>query len=231
MCTHRSRIVSRLYHLHCRYSATHADTGKIGAVKITRLQKSKSIVGEHRQLRHLEEEKRKEFSIYERIAGKEGIPEIYLWSNMGEWTVLIMELLSVDLMALLRFCGGKFTLQTTLRICDQMLHRLEQMHKQGVIHNDIKPLNFVVYACTFHISTLPYRNGCMHSARLPSLSRTDWRGRAWRCCVPDRLRLGYAPPREQRRRVRADRWSVPESCRHTYLLVNTVAPRRGAVLP
>jgi serine/threonine protein kinase len=52
-----------------------------------------------------------------------------------------MELLGCDINHLARFCGGKLSLCTTLKLADQLLLRLEAMHKAGVIHNDLKPLN------------------------------------------------------------------------------------------
>jgi serine/threonine protein kinase len=43
-----------------------------------------------------------------------------------------------------RFSGGKLDLGTTLRLADQMIERCADMHLIGVLHNDIKPQNFVM---------------------------------------------------------------------------------------
>ena len=45
---------------------------------------------------------------------------------------------------LLKFCGGKFTLKTTLMIFHQLLTRFEHIHSKGIVHCDVKPENFLI---------------------------------------------------------------------------------------
>ena len=57
---------------------------------------------------------------------------------------LICEVLGPSLDELLYFCGGKFTLKTTLMLFHQLIRRFEALHLKGVIHNDIKPHNILM---------------------------------------------------------------------------------------
>ena len=56
----------------------------------------------------------------------------------------VMDLLGTSLYELHRFCNFKFSLKTTLMLTEQLLARLEWVHGRGVLHNDIKPLNFTM---------------------------------------------------------------------------------------
>jgi len=55
-----------------------------------------------------------------------------------------MELLGPNLEELRVYCGGKFNLQTTLMLADQMIARLEHVHTNLYLHRDLKPNNFVI---------------------------------------------------------------------------------------
>ncbi|CAM9195186.1 unnamed protein product [Sphacelaria rigidula] len=59
--------------------------------------------------------------------------------------VLAMERLGDNLMTLSQGCrGGRFSLQTTLRLGAQMVSLLRMLHCTGYVHRDIKPENFCV---------------------------------------------------------------------------------------
>ncbi|CAM9223103.1 unnamed protein product, partial [Laminaria digitata] len=59
--------------------------------------------------------------------------------------VLAMERLGENLMSLSQGCrGGRFSLQTTLRLGAQMVSLLRMLHSTGYVHRDIKPENFCV---------------------------------------------------------------------------------------
>ena len=55
-----------------------------------------------------------------------------------------MELLGPNLEELRTYCGGKFNLQTTLMLADQMITRLDCVHNNYYLHRDLKPNNFVI---------------------------------------------------------------------------------------
>ena len=50
-----------------------------------------------------------------------GIPQVFYAGNEGDRYVLVMELLGPNLEELRTYCGGKFSLQTTLMLADQMV--------------------------------------------------------------------------------------------------------------
>ena len=65
-----------------------------------------------------------------------------------------MEFLGQNLEELVKEIGGKFSMQTTLQIADQIVinfkliyfkfRRIEYMHTHNYIHRDIKPENFTI---------------------------------------------------------------------------------------
>jgi serine/threonine protein kinase len=87
-----------------------------------------------------------EFRIYEVISGGVGIPHIYFYglAPTGLHEALIMDLYSHPLEHLLRISKSGLSLQTVLMFADQMLCRLEWIHRHGIVHRDVKPENFMV---------------------------------------------------------------------------------------
>lgn len=75
-----------------------------------------------------------------------GFPHIYWFGQIcgGKYHCLVMELLSDSLEQLYNKCHRKFTLKTVLELSFQLLDRIEQQHKCGWLHRDIKPDNFLL---------------------------------------------------------------------------------------
>ena len=74
----------------------------------------------------------------------EGIPFIKSFGFSGEYNILVMELLGKSLETLFQENGCKFSLKTVCMLAEQMITRLEYIHKKYILHRDIKPDNFTL---------------------------------------------------------------------------------------
>jgi len=111
------------------YSAIHRGTGTLLAVKLE--QKSSRVSSLP-----------KEAKIMFDMVGEPGFATAYSYGKEEMYNFLVMDLLGFNLEKLLKICGHQFSLKTVLMMADQMLTRIEALHKQGFIHRDIKPENF-----------------------------------------------------------------------------------------
>jgi hypothetical protein len=80
-----------------------------------------------------------------------GIPKVYYCSTednshtiLGEFNVLVMDLMGPSLESLFNQTHRKFSLQTVLLLFDQMISSIEYLHNREFNHWDIKPDNFCV---------------------------------------------------------------------------------------
>ncbi|KAG9509567.1 Casein kinase I isoform delta-A, partial [Fragariocoptes setiger] len=110
---------------------TNIHTGEEVAIKI------ESTKTKHQQLEV-------ESAILNSMANAPGIPQIKWWGTEGEYNVMVMELLGPSLEDLFNFCSKKFSLKTVLLLADQMLQRIEFLHRKDFLHRDIKPDNFLM---------------------------------------------------------------------------------------
>ena len=73
-----------------------------------------------------------------------GIPKVHWLAIEQDFNVLVMDMLGPSLADLFNYCSKKFTLKTVLMLADQMIQRIEQVHRKNVIHRDIKPDNYLM---------------------------------------------------------------------------------------
>lgn len=78
------------------------------------------------------------------LGGAPGVPQVMYQGQIGEYLVLVQELLGPTLQDLFSYCGRKFNLKTVLLIAEQTISRIQHIHKKGFIHRDIKPDNFLM---------------------------------------------------------------------------------------
>ena len=86
-----------------------------------------------------------EYKMLKLLEGNEGIPNTYLFKNIGGESLIVMDLLGPTLEDILQDTKTKkFTLKTCLMVLKQIIERLNIIHKVGIIHRDLKPENLLV---------------------------------------------------------------------------------------
>ena len=85
-----------------------------------------------------------EADIYKALRGRPGIPQVFWYGHHGDFQIMVFELLGPNLEDLLQYCGGRFSMKTTLMLMDQLLRRIECLHTTDYRHRDIKPENFLL---------------------------------------------------------------------------------------
>ncbi|CAL8085439.1 unnamed protein product [Orchesella dallaii] len=75
-----------------------------------------------------------------------GFPQLKWWGQDKErqFNILVLELLGPSLEELFEYCCRKFSLKTVLMLAEQLLQRIECLHRSGFVHRDIKPENVLV---------------------------------------------------------------------------------------
>ena len=88
-----------------------------------------------------------EYKIYRELEAEgfcTGVPRAHWMGVEKGWRAMVMDVLGTALDELLDDCGDQFSLKTVLMLADQMITRVECLHKIGFIHRDIKPENFMM---------------------------------------------------------------------------------------
>ena len=102
------------------------------------------------------------------LKGVKRIPKLYFIGEQGAYYILILELLGPSLKQLLEKVGGKFSLETTLKIGIQVLDIVKEIHMRGIVLRYLKPGNMVIgkkenkdyiYLIDFEIAVEYLRNG------------------------------------------------------------------------
>ena len=62
-----------------------------------------------------------EASIYEKLKGEPGIPNIHYYGIEGEFNILVMDILGPPLSDLFKFCEENWSMKTILWISSQMI--------------------------------------------------------------------------------------------------------------
>jgi len=85
-----------------------------------------------------------EMKLYNELLNDKGVPKIKWFGKIYDKYVLIMDYLGPNLDDLFDFCKRKFNIKTVIMIALQILNRIEFVHKNNIIHRDIKPDNFLI---------------------------------------------------------------------------------------
>ncbi|XP_074375783.1 casein kinase 1-like protein 1 [Apium graveolens] len=126
-----------------------------------------------------------EANLYKVLQGGSGIPNVRWFGVVGDYNVLVMDLLGPSLEDLFSFCSRKLSLKTVLMLADQMISRIEFIHSKSYLHHDIKPDNFLmgtgrhknrVYAIDFGLAK-KYRDSSTHR-HIPYRENINLRGTA-----------------------------------------------------
>uniref|UniRef100_A0AC35G0R7 Protein kinase domain-containing protein n=1 Tax=Panagrolaimus sp. PS1159 TaxID=55785 RepID=A0AC35G0R7_9BILA len=108
------------------------------------LQTGAKVIGKIEHVTVFHPKLRDEYEIYMSMGFESGIPRIYHFGMHDNFNILIMEHLGPSLSELLKERGGKFNVKTVTNIAIQLINRMEYVHDHGIVHKDIKPLNFVM---------------------------------------------------------------------------------------
>jgi serine/threonine protein kinase len=78
------------------------------------------------------------------MQGGIGIPHMHWCGQEEDYNFIVLEELSYDMSKLLKKCGNKFTLKTTLLLGIEIISILQYYHFKNFIHCGIKPEHLMI---------------------------------------------------------------------------------------
>ncbi len=121
-------------------------SGSFGEVFIVKNNKDKGIFAAKIEESNNKNRLKSEYNIYKKINKNNdinGIPKIYNFIQTEDYNIMIMELLGPSLESVFDKCDRKFSINTLFKLSIDLFTLIEQFHKKGFIHRDIKPGNFI----------------------------------------------------------------------------------------
>ena len=85
-----------------------------------------------------------EARVYRNIGTCPSIPQVRWEGQDHGYHAVVQTAMGPTLWSLLSFCGGTFLMSTVLLLLDQLIPRLQEIHRRGYVHNDIKPANIAL---------------------------------------------------------------------------------------
>jgi serine/threonine protein kinase len=85
-----------------------------------------------------------ESRVYRYLSGAHGFCSLYWFGRHNDGSVMVLDLLSKSLSTQFAQCGHVFSLKTVLMIADEVLSRIEFLHRKGIVHRDIQPGNLLL---------------------------------------------------------------------------------------
>lgn len=110
--------------------------GKAFAVKLQLTEESDSVLREATILKNIQEE-------YTLMVDY-GLPLCHCAGREGKYNFALIDLYSDTLLNLLKKCKGIFKIKTFIMLAEQMLKRLEFLHRQGYLHRSISLKKFMI---------------------------------------------------------------------------------------
>lgn len=85
-----------------------------------------------------------EAQVLKRLANKKFVAELITAGKKETYCYMVMTLFGHSLAKLFKHCKKEFSLSTQIRLGQQILYGLKQLHEVGYVHRDLKPANLAI---------------------------------------------------------------------------------------